>query len=131
MHSTLKKISTFALCTIAATAIAAPPRQLITHNRTNYQSNGYVAGVIPSQHPTQPQSDGVVYWAAVKMACFGHIENNRCSAIIMMASDTDHPIPVGTLTMDLGNGDIEPKQLSGNGFTITVNGPAETTITQN
>ena len=45
-----------------------------------------------------------------------------------MASNTDTPIKIGTLAMDVDTGDITPKQLSANGYTITVNGPGETTL---
>lgn len=130
MNRLLKHLSIVALSTIAATALAAP-KQLITHNTTDLESNAFVAGTIPSQHPTRPHSDGRVFWTAVKLACFGHIENGKCSALIKMATNTPNPITVGTLTMDILTGDITPKQLSSNGYTITVNGPAETTLSTN
>jgi len=120
-----------ALTLVAATAMAAPPKQLITHNRTDVESNAFVAGTIPSQHPTRAHSDGVVFWTAVKMACFGHTNGDKCSALIKMASNTANPVDLGFVEMDLKTGDITPKQIVANGYIMTVNGPGETTISKN
>ncbi len=123
--------ATATLSLFAATAIAVPPKQLITHNRTDVESNAFVAGTIPSQHPTRAHSDGVVFWAAVKMACFGHTNGDKCSALIKVATNTATPIDIGYVEMDIKTGDITPKQIIANGYTITVDGPGETTITTN
>lgn len=119
--------SIITLSLYAATALAAP-KQLITHNTTDVESNAFVAGTIPSQHPTRPHSDGKVLWTAVKMACFGHTVNGKCSALIKMATNTGNAKEVGMLIMDINTGEITPQRLSANGYTITVNGPGETTI---
>jgi hypothetical protein len=66
----------------------------------------------------------------VRIACFGHTVDGKCAALIKMATNTDSPITVGTVMMDISTGDISPKQVSGNGFTIIVNGPAETTVSK-
>lgn len=115
----------FSLSTLAA------PKQMITHNLTDLESNAFVDGVVPSQHPTRAHSDGKVFWTAVKLACFGHTINGKCSALIKMGTNLPIPIEIGTLSMDINTGEITPLQLSANGFTITVNGPGETTLTQN
>ena len=130
MSRLIKMVTAGALGLCAATAIAAP-KQLITHNTTNAESNAFVDGTIPSQHPTKPHSDGKVYWTAVKMACFGHTVDGKCNALILMETNTPTPVTIGTLTMNLDSGDITPKQLSAHGYTITVNGPGETTISSN
>ena len=129
MHPVLKQLTTLSLGLFAATAIAAP-KQLITHNTTDAESNAFVAGSIPSQHPTRPHTDGKVFWTAVKMACFGHTVDGKCNALIKMATNTSNPLEVGTLILDINTGNITPQQLSGNGYTITVNGPGETTISK-
>ena len=129
MHPVLKQLATLGLGLFAATAIAAP-KQLITHNTTDAESNAFVAGSIPSQHPTRPHTDGKVFWTAVKMACFGHTVDGKCNALIKMATNTSNPLEVGTLILDINTGNITPQQLSGNGYTITVNGPGETTISK-
>ena len=129
MHSILKTLSIVALTSISFAAMAAP-RQLITHNTTDYESNAFVASSIPSQHPTRAHSEGRVFWTAVKLACFGHIENGKCSALIMMATNTANPIPLGVVSMDMNSGEISPSVISANGFTLTVNGPGETTLSQ-
>ena len=130
MNHLLKQFTTFGLCLFTATAIAAP-KQLITHNTTDAESNAYVAGSIPSQHPTRAHTDGKVFWTAVKMACFGHLVDGKCNALIKMDTNTPNPIEVGTLNLDIVTGDITPLQLTANGYTITVNGPGETTISKN
>ena len=130
MNRLIKVVTAGALGLCAATAIAAP-KQLITHNTTNAESNAFVDGTIPSQHPTKPHSDGKVYWTAVKMACFGHTVDGKCNALILMETNTATPVTIGTLVMNLDSGDITPKQLSAHGYTITVNGPGETTISSN
>lgn len=125
-----KSLATLALGLFTLTAMAAPPKQLITHNVTDVESNAYVAGIVPSQHPTRPHTDGKVFWTAVRMACFGHTVNGKCAALIKMATNTDNPVEIGTVTVDLNTGDITPKLISANGYSITVNGPGETTLTK-
>ena len=131
MNCVMKNITAGALCLFAATALATPPKQLITHNTTDYESNGFIDGSIPSQYPTKPRSDGKVAWTAVKLACFGHTVDGKCSALIKIATNTAKPIEIGTLSLDLNTGDITPKYLSANGFSITVTGLGETTISTN
>jgi hypothetical protein len=129
MTRLLKHLSLGAIgCLFSATAMAIPPKQLVTHNTTNVESNAYIDGTIPSTHPTKAHSDGKVFWTAVKMACFGHIVNNKCNAVIKMATDTANPITVGAVSMDLETGDISPKEVRGNGYVLLVNGPGETTL---
>lgn len=129
-------LSTLTLLTIgiASTNLyAAPPRQLITHNRTNVESNAFVAGVIASRHPTKAYSDSKVIWTEVRMACFGHIVNGACSALIRMATGPNdgETVDLGTVSIDLNTGLISPTHLNANGYTLTVNGPGETTLTKN
>ena len=100
---------------ITATASLASPINLITHNTTHLESNAFIAGTIPSIHPTKPLSDNKVSWLSVKVACFGHTEENKCSALIKVATNTAYPIDIGMVVMDLSTGDITPKQLSANG----------------
>ncbi|CAM2947073.1 hypothetical protein [Legionella worsleiensis] len=130
MNLMLKSISAIALSLSAATAFAVPT-YLITHNNTNVESNAFIAGTIPSPYPTPANSTRQVYWNMVKMACYGHTTNGRCSALIKMATNTSAPIELGYVSMELDSGDISPKVLSAKGFTLTVNGPGEATITRN
>lgn len=131
MNRFLKTMTAGALGLFTAAAFAVPPKQLITHNTTAVESNAFIDSTVPSQHPTKAFSDGKIFWTAVKMACFGHTVNNKCSALIKMATNTTNPVDIGIVTMDLDTGDIEPKQVSANGYTIRVNGPGETTISTN
>ena len=125
MHN-IKYLAGAAIMLLATNAIATP-RQLITHNNTNVESNAYIDGV-PSIYPTKAQSTGKIFWAAVKMACVGHAVNGKCSAAIIMGANSSNPITIGNLVLDLTSGDISPKTLSANGYTVVVNAPGETTL---
>ena len=109
----------------------ASPKQLITHNLTELESNAYVAGTIPSRYPSRANSDNHVNWLEVRMACFGNISNNKCPALIRLGTgpnDGGTPMDLGFVTMDLNNGTITPHELHAYGYTFIVNGPGETTI---
>lgn len=130
MNQLFKGLTAAAL-SMSTTVICASPLYLVTHNTTNFESNAFVAGIIPSTVPTRPNSDGKVHWALVRMSCAGYSINGLCPAMIKMATNTSNPINVGMVTMNIETGDIQPKQISANGFTFTVNGPGEATLTQN
>ena len=130
MNRPIKCATTLALCWMTTVALAIPPKQLITNNTTDAESNAYIAGTITSQYPTRAHSTNKVFWTAVKLACFGHIIDGKCSALIRMDTNTENPIDIGTLAMDITTGDITPSSISGNGYTITVTGPGETTISK-
>jgi hypothetical protein len=113
---------------LISSALAGAPRQLITHNYTHVESNAFIDGVIASQHPTKAQSDNRVFWASVKLACFGHAVDNTCKALIKMKTDTTKPIDLGWVYVNLLTGDITPNSLSKNGYRLEVNGPGETSL---
>lgn len=125
------KVASAVLLTISTSiALAAPPKVLVTHNLTDVDSNAFIAGTIPSQHPTKAHSDNKVIWASVRVACYGHIVAGRCSAMIKMETNTATPVELGMVSINLANGDIEPKLLEANGYRMTVDGPAETTLSR-
>lgn len=130
MKQTTRACVTAALGLASAMAFAIPPRQLITHNTTDLDSNAFVAGTIPSQHPTKAHSDGKVFWTAVRMACYGHVINGACPALIKVGTNTANPIELGMLYMDLTTGVITPSELHNHGYAMIVNGPGETTLYQ-
>lgn len=119
---------TFSLAT--SIVLATPPKQLITHNTTDLESNAYIAGIIPSQYPTKPHSDTSVSWPMVKMACFGHVTNGKCWAIVKMDTNTSNPFELGKVSIDMETGMITPAQLTANGYTLTVVGLGETTLSK-
>jgi hypothetical protein len=132
MHSTYKTFASLVLILSSFQGFASP-KQLITHNQTDLESNAYVAGTIPSRYPTRAYSDNRVNWLEVRMACFGHITNNKCPALIRIGTgpnDGGTPMDLGFVTMDLVTGSITPNELHAYGYTFTVNGPGETTITK-
>ena len=130
MKLMLKSLSAITLSLVAATALAVPA-YLTTHNNTDEESNAYVAGTIPSPYSTPAHTTRQVYWNMVRMACYGHTTNGKCSALIKLATNTANPIDVGTVTMDLETGDITPKHISNNGYSVVINGPGEATINKN
>jgi len=129
MNLILKGLSVITL-SLGATVALAAPAFLTTHNNTSEQSNAFIDGA-PSPYPTLAHSTRQVYWNFVRLACYGHSTNNKCSAVIKMATDTANPIELGTVTMDTETGDITPHQMSAKGYTFTVNGLGETTISKN
>lgn len=131
MSRFIVKLTVIALSLMSTSTFAAPPKHLITHNTTNAESNAFVAGTIPSQHPTKAHTDGRVFWTAVKLACFGHTVDGKCSALIKMETNTPTPVDIGTVTIDVNSGEITPLQISANGYTMTVNGPGECTLSSN
>ena len=125
----------YVLTTLATTALflttaafAASPTFLITHNETNEESNAFIAE-LPSPHPTKANSVNKVEWNLVRFACWWHTVNDKCTAEVKMATDTSHPISIGMVTLDLNTGLITPNHLSANGYSLTVNGLGDTTIT--
>ncbi|MCL9682517.1 hypothetical protein [Legionella maioricensis] len=130
MKLMLKSLSAIALNLVAATALAAPA-YLTTHNNTDEESNAYVAGTIPSPYSTPAHTTRQVYWNMVRMACYGHTTNGKCTALIKVATDKPTPIDIGTVTMDLDTGDITPKRIENQGYTVIINGPGEATINKN
>ncbi len=64
-------------------------------------------------------------WAAVRLVCVGH---NPCWAVVKMETNTTHPVDIGTVTIDLDNGNITPSVITGNGYKLFVNKPGEVTI---
>ena len=127
----LRNILTALTLSLSASAALASPILLITHNMTDLESNAFVAGTIASRFPSKPHSDNKVSWVSVRMACFGHIVDGKCPALIKIGTNTASPIDLGTVIMDLNSGDITPKQLSAHGYTMLVTGPGETTLLQN
>ena len=118
-----------ALVLLVTTQVAlANPSILLTHNLTGVESNAYSDGVVRSPYPSPAHADNRVAWISVRIACTGHIVNNKCKALVKMATNTPNPIDVGWLEMDMISGDISPKELHGNGYAVYVNGPAETTL---
>ncbi|ASQ45346.1 hypothetical protein [Legionella clemsonensis] len=130
MNQLLKSLTVSALAFAATTALASPA-YLVTHNKTDVESNAYVAGKA-SPHPTAPNSDGKVSWYVVRMACFNNTDkNNICKAVIKMATDTANPVDLGVVSLNVESGEISPTRLSANGYTMTVNGKGEATLTKN
>ena len=124
------KIATALSSTLLASALYASPQFLITHNLTAVDSNAYIDGTIASAHPTKANSNGKVLWGLVKMACFSHITNNICTALIKMETNTNHPVTIGSVNMNIVTGDITPAYISNNGYSITVNGPGEVSLSK-
>lgn len=125
--SKLIAATTLGLC---SQLVLAAPTYLVTHNHTSVESNAFIDGTVRSPYPTAAGSDGSVNWLAVRIACLGHTTNNKCKALIRMATNTANPVDLGWLELDLPTGAISPQQLQGNGYTLIVNGPGEVTLLQ-
>lgn len=128
MHLIVKILVSLLLC-LNAFALFASPEALETDNQTNEESNAFIAGV-PSPYASKAQSINVVPWNLVKFVCFGHIKKNKCTAEVKMATNTAHPVSLGTVTLELTTGLITPSTLKSNGYTVTVLGAGKTRITK-
>ena len=129
MHRMFRLLTIIPLSLVSTISLASP-FFLITHNTTDSESNAYISSTIPSPHPSKPHSDNKVSWISVRMACFGHVVDGKCPALIKMDTNTGNPLEIGMVSLDLATGDITPKQISANGYTMTVNGPGESTLTK-
>lgn len=126
----MQKLFKLAMAGVGALCLShafAMPTQMVTHNKTNVQSNAYVGG-IPSIYPANPNSDTKTSWRLVRLACFGH--GDPCKAEVYMETNTNHAVSVGFMSMNLKTGDITPKKISNAGYCITVDGPGEVTLTK-
>ena len=130
MKFNLKSLTAVAVAFCSISAFAAQPVYLTTHNNTDVESNAFVDGNIPSPYPTAANSTRKIAWNMVRIACFGHTSNGKCSAMVKMATNTPNPVNLGFVSMELDSGDISPKVMSANGYTLTVNGPGEVTLTK-
>ena len=129
--SRLGKILATTTLVLSSQVALAAPSFLITHNHTAFESNAFIDGAPKgSPYPTKAYADNSVSWLAVRMACIGHTTNNKCNALIKMATNTPDVVTLGWLEMDLVSGEINPKEVQGNGYTLTVNGPGEVTLSQ-
>lgn len=129
MKFMLKSLSAITLNLVAATALAVPA-YLTTHNNTDLESNAYIAGTIPSPYGTPAHETRNIFWNMVRMACYGHTTGGKCTALIKVGTNTNNPVDIGLVTLDLDSGDITPKEISNNGYSIRVNGPGEATISK-
>lgn len=129
MKLMLKGISAVTLALATGISFAAP-QYLLIHNHTNLTAGAFVGGTVPPQHPTKPNSDSKVFWGLVKMACLSHTVNGQCPALIKLGSNNEYNITVGYMNLDMNTGDISPKDISGNGYRIIINGPGEASITK-
>jgi hypothetical protein len=125
----IQQLTALTLCFVTS-AVMAMPTSLTTHNLTNVESNAYVAGTIPSPVPTKANSNSVVPWLVVQMACYGRTTGDICPATIKMATNTPNPIELGNVFLNMKTGEITPTHVSANGYTFTVNGIAEATLTK-
>jgi len=119
------------LFSAATSTVFAAPWTLTTINDTDDQSNAYF-GSYASPYPTAAHSKKSVLWALVKVICYKHSTKGKgkpCTATIKMKTNTNNPVTVGDLSLDLNTGVIHPDTLSKNGYTITAEGPGKARIT--
>ncbi|QRN04349.1 hypothetical protein GH742_10930 [Legionella sp. MW5194] len=130
MNALLKGVAAITLGLTTAIAFAAPSH-LTTDNQTNYQSNAFINGTVQSPYPTPKKTKKSLLWSLVQLACAPYVDSQKqCGALIKMGTDTSNPVEVGWLKMNMSTGDITPKKLSANGFTITVINAGEVIITE-
>ncbi len=129
MHRMIQTAIALTLGLVIQTSALASPKQLITHNLTDRESNAFIEGTVPSPYPTKAHSVGKVFWASVRMSCFGHTVAEKCPALIRIGTNTDNPLDIGVVELNIETGEITPSVIHGNGYKLIVNGIAESTIT--
>ena len=128
MRNFTKRIIMSTLVISSSLVANAAPASLMTHNQTHVESNAYIDGVVKSPYPSAPMKDNRVAWLSVRIACTGHIVNNKCRALVKMATETATPIDLGWLEMDMVTGEITPQELHNNGYGLIVNGLGDVTL---
>lgn len=108
----------------------ASPRKLVIHNQTNVDAGAYVAEQVPPRHPAKANSTNYISWTEVRMACLGRSVDDECPAMIKMAINTSNEMNLGIVYLNVKTGNITPKKVNKYGYTLTVNGPGEATLTQ-
>lgn len=110
-----------------AASVIASPKAMVIHNLSDTITNAYVDGVAGPE-PTEPNATSRVRWFIVKAGCRKHTNEGICPVVIKMDIESDSPIVVGTIYIDLESGMISPQKISGNGFAVTADGPAEVSV---
>ena len=131
--SLIKKIllgSVFAALT--ATAFADEPTELTTYNNTNAWVSAKISG-FPSHDPMTPHSERHRAWWKLRVACYASQKDDICTATIILRkneSDENGSI-LGDMSINMKSGEITPKQLRNDLYTLRVNDIAKVTITEN
>ncbi|KTD25884.1 MULTISPECIES: hypothetical protein [Legionella] len=115
---------------LSATVVLAHPTDLIIRNTTDVEMNEYIDGIVPAI-PTPAKSVGTVPWTLIEMACYGYTLKGKCSALIKLATDTNKPFKLGTITIDMETGEISPQSITGpKGYKFKATGPGKATLIQ-
>jgi len=115
--------------TLSSAVALAGPEELVTHNDTDLVANVLIDERFLSV-PSTPHKTSAIHWYMVRSACYRPSQHDICPATILMDYNTPHPIVLGDIKMNLNTGEIIPAHLSNNGYTMTVNGPGEFTLTK-
>ena len=104
------------------------PKNFVTRNYTQYLSNARV-GLIWSPYPTPAATPGsyserAVNWTGLKALCGFLAETCGAKIYMYTAEDPSNKIYVGEGVMDMSTGEVTPKTLTNNGFTLTSPAPA-------
>lgn len=129
MKSLIKNLCFFSLLASASYSYAAPA-YLYTHNDTDLTAGAFVNGTIPPQHPTKPHSSSKIYWSLIKLVCSYNPKQPTCHATIKLGNNNNYTIEIGEVAINLDTGDITPKEISNNGYRVSVMGPGEALITK-
>lgn len=130
----MKKVTkTLAVCAMALYAGLSlanfAPSLGIAHNKTaDMEANAFLGGTQPSPMPIAANSTLQVPWFLLMLGCSGHTDNNWCSALIKIGTNTSNPISMGDMKINLQTGEILPKEIHNSGYSIYVNGSGEVTL---
>lgn len=109
----------------------AEPNYYVTHNSTNVGTTISILEARPYSFYTAPHSSSKVEWWMLQTGCNYYLMNSKCKVIIKTETNFPNPVDVGILTMDMRTGELSPKYISTNGYTISVIGAGEIHIYKN
>lgn len=126
MTRTAKSLLLASLC-ISSALHAAPPPVFNVVNNLGVATESYIAGQMTSSTPANSTRSKT--WGTIALKCTSHRLNPICPVTIMLA--TAPKTVLGTLNINIISGEISPKVLSSNGYTMTLNEPATIVFTKN
>ena len=118
------------ICCISCLA-RAEPMYYVTHNRTDFETKTLIASDNPIFFSTPEHSSSKIDWWMLQHRCETLLMNHTCKVLLKAETNSNHPVELGVLTIDLKYGEIYPKYLSANGYSVSVIGIGEIHIYKN
>jgi hypothetical protein len=120
----MNKLVTAAVLSLASSVALAAPANLVVDNNTDFQARAYVKGI--SKNPAEPHSSLSINWSILNLICFYQA---TCEAEVKVKTDSNNPLFLGKVTMNMSSGAIDTSKLSQlEGFKVTYLSPGHVRI---